>query len=171
MFAESMIASQIVFKPWYVQRPAVFLHPERECTHCHDWWPLDSEFWFVFARDPQGFTKQCKACLSEKRSLKIAENKPAVRKVKSVIPGEKICSGCQISKKVNSDNFMRHAGRNDGYQSQCKPCLKERARASNALKRQAREQEKLLLKASTPKPAARSRKRKSVAKVALLLSA
>lgn len=171
MFAESMIASEIVFKPWYVKRPAVFLHPERECNNCHEWWPLDSEFWYVFSRDPQGFTKQCKACLSEKRMLKLAANKPSVREGTSVNPGEKTCSCCKITKTLNSDNFKSHAGRNDGYQTQCSVCLNTKARESRALKRQEREQAKLLLKACTPKLASKPRKRKSRAKAALLLSA
>jgi hypothetical protein len=171
MFAEPRITSGIVFRPCYVQRPVVFLQPERECVSCHEWWPLDSEFWYVFSRDPQGFTRQCKACLSEKRLLKIAATKPPEGKVKPVNTGEKTCTCCKITKKLNFDNFKSHAGHPDGYQSQCKICVNAKSRARTALKRKERERAKLLLAATTPKPAPKPRKRKSRAKTALLLSA
>jgi hypothetical protein len=171
MCVESRIASGVVFKPWNVQHPVVFLQHERECSSCHEWWPLDSEFWFVFSRDPQGFTKQCKACLSEKRLQKIAVSKPPVREVKPVITDEKTCSCCKITKKRNYDNFKYHAGHPDGYQSQCKICVNAKARARTAMKRKEREKAKLLLKASAPKAAPKPRKRKSRAKAAMLLCA
>jgi hypothetical protein len=171
MFVESRIVSDVVFKPWYVQHPVVFLQPERECTNCHEWWPLDSEFWYVLSCNPEGFTKQCRACLSEKRVSKIAASEPPVCKVKPVYSDEKACSSCKIIKKLNTDNFKLHTDYPDGYQAQCKVCVNARARASRAIKRKERENAKLLLKASTPKPAPKPRKRKSRAKAAMLLCA
>jgi len=39
---------------------------ERQCSHCHEWWPADSEFFYGSKRN--GLHSWCKACVLEAKA-------------------------------------------------------------------------------------------------------
>jgi hypothetical protein len=68
------------------------LGPEKLCTTCGEWWPLDEEFWYLkryragdvetsggrtYVRQTSGATVQsrCRACWAERSARQYAERK------------------------------------------------------------------------------------------------
>ncbi|WP_338923845.1 hypothetical protein V0M98_37175 (plasmid) [Pseudomonas silesiensis] len=114
------------YKPWLKNLPYQVLEPERECTNCHDFWPLDSEFWYQDSKNPQGLTTQCKACLSEKKAKKSAaerlQRNSAPVPIDSPAVTEKPCSTCKVVKPLTKEYFKIDSARILGFTSQCKIC-------------------------------------------------
>jgi hypothetical protein len=140
MYAQSMSTWALKpHKPWLQQMPFTLLEPERECTYCHESWPLDGEFWNQDAKNPKGFATQCKACRSEKKA-KLAEaerlrKKTAPVQADSVPLIEKPCSSCKVVKPLSKDYFKIDPSRILGFSSQCKLCRRAREKERIAYKR------------------------------------
>jgi hypothetical protein len=134
MYADSSSTlAQKPYKPWLQHQPYEVLEPERECTHCHESWPLDNEFWGVDAKNSKGLTTQCKACLYEKAAnRRKGKSNP---KVVAPPPTEKPCSTCKVVKPLNKQYFNPEPSRPLGFSSQCKSCRNRRAKESGVNKR------------------------------------
>lgn len=104
--------------------------PERLCSCCQEYWPLDEEFWFVQASNIMGFATQCKACMSEKRSQPRKINAEADEATSSIdvegLISEKACSTCKIIKPLTKQYFRTDSHTSTGFASQCKDCKSAR---------------------------------------------
>jgi hypothetical protein len=124
------------YKPWLQDQPYEVLEPERECTYCHDSWPLDGEFWNQDAKNPQGFGTQCKACISEKAAaVRLKKKNNPVAKVELAPLTEKPCSTCKVVKKLSRDFFHGDPRNRDGFSSQCIVCKYARVHARKLMQR------------------------------------
>jgi hypothetical protein len=141
------------YKPWLQHQPYELLEPERECTTCHESWPLDGDFWYQDSKNPKGFTTQCKACLSEKKAIKSAaerlrKNDPeATDNAPSTT--ERTCVTCKVIKPLNKTYFRVYHGKYSGFSSQCKACRNVKALESGVNKQVYKDGRKALRQAES----------------------
>lgn len=127
--------------------------PERACTCCGEFWPLDGEFWYRDAKNREGFSTQCKACLVEKEAALHARSPMPKKKVMEhlvITEGEKACTRCRERKPMTTEHYRRDASSSDGCMSRCKICLRAIDKERLEKKRVLREAAKSLLE--TPRP-------------------
>lgn len=137
MPSESISTLRKPFNPWAL--PAFDSVVERQCTRCDEMWPLDEEFWYREAKTKDGFTSQCKACLQEKRAVKVAASKPAPAILEPINYTRKCCTKCHTEWPRDSSHFRQDSTRIDGLSSQCKVCLKAKDKTTLTSKRAKRE--------------------------------
>jgi hypothetical protein len=142
MTAESKKANAVKgYKAQLQDLPCESIEPERECSNCHEFWPLDSDFWHQDFANPQGLATECKACISEKRveqAARVRSRKFAPKDPSDLTPvAEKPCNTCKVVKPLSKKNFRVDHRRSSGFSSQCNTCRRaieleslERIRAS-----------------------------------------
>lgn len=130
------------YKPWLQHMPFEVLEPERTCSHCHESWPLDGEFWNQDAKNRQGYSSQCKACISEKAAAVRLKKKSEPVKTVETIPVEKSCSTCKVVKPLSKDYFHGDPRNRFGFSSQCIVCKYARVHARKLVQRANRDARK-----------------------------
>jgi hypothetical protein len=136
MFSDSSGSlPQKPYKPWLQQQPYEVLEPERECSTCHECWPLDDDFWGKDAKNPKGLTTQCKACLYEKAAAVRFKKKIDPVQVVVALPTEKPCSTCKVVKTLSREFFHGDPRNRHGFSSQCIVCKYARVHARKSLQR------------------------------------
>jgi hypothetical protein len=141
MTAESKKPNTKGYKPQLQDLTHEALEPERECSSCHELWPLDSDFWRPESESPEGFATECRACLTEKRleqAAAVRRRKFASTDAADLTPiDEKPCNTCKVSKPLSKKYFRVDHRRSSGFSLQCNSCRRavelesvERIRAS-----------------------------------------
>jgi hypothetical protein len=53
------------------------LGDQKQCSHCHEWWPADGEFYYGNRRTADGWHSWCKACFRERyRTVYVTRKRP-----------------------------------------------------------------------------------------------